>query len=307
MSEKLRHRPISAFIKDPRNTTQWLVFHILSKRIKNDKKYLSILYFATFWKKMHWKNPKTFNEKLNWLKIYGRNDLYTELADKYEVKKHVAEIIGKEYVVENYGVYDRWEDINFEDLPDKYVIKCTHDSGGAYVCSKSTNSDLNQVRRYIEHALSIHNFKFCREWPYKNIPHRIIVDRYLNDGTGEGLRDFKFWCFNGVPTFMYMTVKSNSVFENFYDMNYKPIMIDHKFPRHKPEFDKPEAFDEMKLLASKLSAGIPFVRIDFFYVDGHIYFGEYTFFDWGGMRPFGGNWDKELGKYINLPINKTMK
>ena len=115
MSEKLRHRPISAFIKDPRNTTQWLVFHMLSKRIKNDKTYLSILYFATFWKKMNWKNPQTFNEKLNWIKIYGRKDIYTKLADKYEVKKHVASIIGKEYVVDNYGVYNSWEEINFDE------------------------------------------------------------------------------------------------------------------------------------------------------------------------------------------------
>lgn len=304
MSEKLKHRPISAFIKDPRNTTQWIVFHFLSERIKEDKKYLSILYFSTFWKKMHWENPRTFNEKLNWIKIFGRNDLYTKLADKFEVKRYVADLIGKEYVVDNYGVYDNWDQIDFDKLPDIYVIKCTHNSGGAYVCHNSPDFDLSLVRKYIEGSLSVHNYKYCREWPYKDIPHRIIVDRYLNDGTGDGLRDYKFWCFNGKPVFMYMTVKSNSVFENFYDMDFSPVMIDHGFPRHKPEFEKPKAFEEMKMLAEKLSAGIPFVRIDFFYVDGQVYFGEYTFFDWGGMRPFGGNWDMELGNYLTLPFNK---
>jgi hypothetical protein len=301
MSEKLKRRPVKAFLKNPKHLTQALFIKAFSDRIKDDKKYLSLLYAFTFWRKMHWTNPQTFNEKLTWIKIYGRKELYTNLADKYTVKAHVAKLIGQEYVVENYGVYDRWDEIDFNKLPEKFVIKCTHDSGGAFVCTKSSEAELDQVRKDIEYNLTVHNFKICREWPYKNIPHRIIIDRYLNDGTGEGLRDFKFWCFNGKPTFMYMTVKSNSVFENFYDMDFNPVMIDHGFPRHVPEFEKPASFEKMKELAAKLSAGIPFVRIDFFYVDGQIYFGEYTFFDWGGMRPFKGNWDKKLGQYLELP------
>lgn len=275
----------------------------LSRRL-NDEQYLKLLYRVIFGHKLNLKAPRTFNEKLSWLKLYGRRDVYTTMADKYAVKLYVTNLVGGKYVVENLVVADKWDDIDFESLPEQFVIKCTHDSGGAFVCRKKEQFDFDGVRSKIERNLKHDYFHSYREWPYLNIPRRIIVDKFLDDKTGEELRDYKFWCFNGKPVYMYCTIKGKDVYENFYDMDFKPIMIDHGFPRHKPEFEKPAAFEEMKEVAAKLSKGVPFVRVDLFYVEGHIYFGEYTFYDWAGLRPFGGNWDEELGKLIQLPIGQ---
>ena len=208
------------------------------------------------------------------------------------------------YVVKNLVVANNWEDFNFDALPNQFVIKCTHDSGGAFVCRDKSTFNFEGVRARIESNLKRDYFHPFREWPYLNIPHRIIVDEFLDDKTGEKLRDYKFWCFNGEPKYMYCTIKGKNVYENFYDMDFTPVAIDHGFPRHQPEFEKPAAFEEMKEVAAKLSKGVPFVRVDLFYVDGQLYFGEYTFYDWAGLRPFGGNWDAELGRLIELPENK---
>lgn len=157
----------------------------------------------------------------------------------------------------------------------------------------------------MERQLSNDFYWASREWPYKNIPHRIIADELLDDHTGKELRDYKFWCFNGEPKFMYLTIKGKNIYENFYDMDFRPANINHGFPRHQPEFEKPYGFEIMKELAVKLSQGLPFVRIDFFLIDKKIYFGEYTFFDWGGLRPFKNyKMDVELGKQINLSLVK---
>ncbi|MBR1461771.1 MAG: hypothetical protein IJ604_00100 [Prevotella sp.] len=204
-------------------------------------------------------------------------------------------------MVDNYAVADSWDEIDWASLPDQFVIKCTHDSGGAFVCRDKKSFDFEGTRKIIERNLNTYNYNIAREWPYKDVPHRIIVDRLLDDHTGNELRDYKFWCFNGKPTYMYCTVKAKQIYENFYDMDFQPVMIDHGFPRHQPEFERPECFDEMKQLAEKLSAGIPFVRVDFFQVEGKVYFGEFTFFDWGAHRPFKGDWDWKLGELIKLP------
>ena len=207
-----------------------------------------------------------------------------------------------QYVVDNYGVYDNWGAIDFGILPNSFVIKGTHDSGGAFVCKDKTTCDFASIRRRIEKNLRKNYFYDLREWPYKNIKPRIVIDKLLDDHTGNELRDYKFWCFNGEPQFMYCTIKGESIYENFYDMEFHPVEINHNFPRHQPEFEKPANFELMKELAAKLSDGVPFVRVDFFDVEGHIYFGEFTFYDWGGMRPFADyKTDEKLGVLIKLP------
>lgn len=266
----------------------------------SDEEYLRKVYFLTFLKKLNLDNPTTFNEKLNWMKLYKREEKYTQMADKYAVKEIVASLIGSQYVVKNYGVYDSWDDIDFSKLPDQFVLKGTHDSGGASLCRDKNTFNYEAVRAKIERNQKSNFFYWYREWPYFNIKPRIIADELLDDHAGNELRDYKFWCFNGKPTYMYITIKGKNVYENFYDMDYNSVEINHLFPRHIPEFDKPANFELMKELASKLSQGIPFVRVDFFDVNGKVYFGEYTFYDWGGMRPFKGNWDKKLGKLIEL-------
>lgn len=294
-------RYIKESIAQPRYSL-YRICQLLFSHNMPDKVYLQLLYTIRFGKRLHLEKPMSFNEKLNWLKLYGRRDIYSTMADKYAAKAYVANLIGNEYVVENYGVYNSWDEIDFDRLPNQFVIKGTHDSGGAFVCKDKDEFDYEGVRHIIEKNLKKNYFFDLREWPYKNIPPRIIVDRLLDDHTGKELRDYKFWCFNGVPTYMYCTIKGENIYENFYDMNFNPVNIDHGFPRHQPEFEKPEEFELMKELAAKLSVGVPFVRVDFFDVKGKVFFGEFTFYDWGGMRPFNSyNEDLKLGNLLHLP------
>jgi len=277
-------------------------WQLLRRSIKDDKKFISFLYRKRFNRELNWDSPQTFNEKLQWLKLYNHKPVYVTMADKFAVKKFVADIIGEEYVVPCLGVWERAEDIDFDKLPNQFVLKCNHNSGyGRCICKDKSLIDRNKVRKDLKKSLKQNYYLPGRDKQYRDIPRRIIADKFLDDGTGSELRDYKFWCFDGTPHFMYCTNKGEHIYENFYDMDFNPVSIDHGYPRIEPEIEKPEEFELMKELASKLSKGIPFVRVDFFDVNHHVYFGEFTFFDWGGLRPFGGDWDKELGKLIQLP------
>ena len=267
-----------------------------------DSLWLRIIYKTKFQRNLNLDNPQSFNEKLNWLKINDRNPLYTRLANKYDVKEYVRECIGEEYVVPCYGVWDSFDDIDFDALPDRFILKCTHDSGGRIVCTDKTTFDKRWAKEKLETTMHNNFFWWTREWVYKDVKPRILADMLLDDHTGEVLRDYKFWCFNGIPKYMYFTIKNDDVFENFYDMDFNVVNINHGFKRYVPEFEKPECFELMKTLAGKLSKGIPFVRVDFFLVEGKIYFGELTFYDWAGLRPFATyDQDLELGRLITLP------
>ena len=245
--------------------------------------------------------PKTFNEKMNWLKLYYHNPIMPVLADKYKVKQYVADKIGDKYVVPCYGIWDSFDNIEFDRLPSRFVLKPTNDSLGPVICMDKTVFDKKEAKRHIEAGLARNYYYSWREWGYKDIERRVLADKYLQDGTGKQLRDYKFWCFDGEPKYMYCTIKGDNVYENFYDMDFNPVGIDHGFPRHQPEFEKPYTFGLMKELAAELSQGFPFVRVDFFQVDNQVFFGEYTFYDWAGLRPFGGDWDEKLGALLHLP------
>lgn len=279
------------------------ILHRVSPLIKSDKVYLSLRYRIMMNKSIHWDNPITFNEKLQWLKVYNRNDLYTTLVDKYAVKEYVKGIIGEEYVVPCYGVWSDANSIDFGSLPEQFVLKTTHESSGVVVCKDKRSFDVQNAIEKMNNSLRLSLYHITREWPYKNVPHRIIADKYLDDGRQGELQDYKFWCFNGQPKIMYITNKGKEVYENFYDMSFNPLLnINHGFPRFKPEYKKPDSFEMMKSLASQLSKGIPFVRVDFFDIDGHVFFGEFTFFDWAGFRPFTDEeTDVQLGALISLP------
>ena len=270
----------------------------------NDEAYLKIIFRMYNNYKLDLENPQTFNQKMQWLKLYAHRPVYTTMADKYSVKRYVTDLIGEQYVVPCLGVWDNADDIDFDKLPNQFVLKCTHNSGnGRCICKDKASLNLDSVKKNIAKGLEEDYFAPGRDKQYRDIPRKIIADMYLDDHTGNELRDYKFWCFNGNPRYMYYTNKGDTVYENFFDMDYNPVPIDHGFPRLLPEAEKPEEFELMKELAAKLSKGIPFVRVDFFDVNHHIYFGEFTFFDWGGFQPFGGNWDYELGKLIELPSN----
>lgn len=268
-----------------------------------DKFYIQLFYLLKNNEILHLSNPNTFNEKLNWLKLYYRKPIFNVMADKYDVKKYVADILGGgENVVKNYGVWDNFDDIDWESLPNSFILKCTHDSGGICICRDKTTFDYTKAASLMKSALLRNCYNGAREWPYKDLKPRIIADELLDDGRAGELQDYKFWCFNGKAKVMYMTNKGTSIFENFYDMDFNPLSIDHGFPRVIPEYAKPKEFETMKTLAEKLSKNIPFVRVDFFDVNGHIYFGEFTFYDWAGTRAFvSKDWDKKLGSWIELP------
>ncbi len=274
-----------------------------SKFLWSDKSdlYIRLMFLAKEGKWINLKKPQSFNEKLNWLKNHHRKDIYTKMVDKYEVKALVSQVIGDEYVVPCYGVWDRFDDIDFDKLPDSFVLKTTNDSSGTIVVKDKRKLDIDNVKNRLNRSLKLNYYYSFREWPYKNVKQRIIADMMLDDHTGDVLRDYKWWCFDGKPTYMYLTVKNDNVYENFYDMEFNPVNINHKFKRAEPEFEKPECFEEMKMLAAKLSKGIPFVRVDFFQINGKVYFGEFTFYDWGAMRRFASDeQDLKLGKLINI-------
>lgn len=276
--------------------------------IKDDAFYLKLMFYLKVGYKLNLDKPQTFNEKLNWLKIYYHNPIMPILADKYEVKKYVTNIIGEKYVVPCYGVWSSFDEIDFDRLPKQFVLKPTNDSLGPFICKDRSSFKKEKAQEHIEKGLKQNYFYSWREWGYKDVARRILADQYLEDGTGAQLRDYKFWCFDGIPTYMYCTIKGDNIYENFYDMDFNPVSIDHGFPRHKPEFEKPDCFDTMKELAGKLAGDLPFVRVDFFCVKGKVYFGEFTFYDWAGMVPFASyEQDFELGKLIPLREYKDIK
>lgn len=279
------------------------VLYTFSPFIKNDRKYIELK-----WKtkgmgyKLDLDNPITFNEKLNWLKLHDRKAIYSRMADKYEAKKIVAKIIGEEYVVPCYGVWNSVDEIDYNTLPNKFILKCTHDSGSRIICRDKKRLNISDANLSLSKALSHTYYLGGREWIYKDIKPRVLAEKFLDDHSGTELRDYKFWCFNGEPKVVYCTNKGDNIFENFYDMDFKVLNINHGFERHVPEFVAPSGFEEMKTLAAKLSKDIPFVRVDFFQVEDKVYFGEFTFYDWGGLRAFSDyKTDLDLGKIIKLP------
>lgn len=253
------------------------------------------------------RNPQTFNEKLNWLKLYNRNPLYTTLVDKYTVKKWVADKIGEQHVVPTLGVWEKFDDIDFNKLPNQFVLKCTHDSGGLIIVKSKDNLDRNVAKSKINESLKKNFYYQCREWPYKNVPPRIIAEKYMEDKLDGELRDYKFYTFNGIPKFM-LIVSNRNIPEkkgfDYFDMNgihqnLQDVDV-HNSPIGIPHL--PNNFEKMKEFCIVLAKNIPHVRIDFFEVNGQIYFGEMTFFDAGGfMKATPKSWELEWGKLIKLP------
>lgn len=255
--------------------------------------------------RLNLKNPKTYNEKLNWLKLYNRNPLYTTLVDKFAVKEYISEIIGKEYVVPTIGVWNHFDEIDFNNLPNQFVLKCTHDSSGIVICRDKSKLDMESARRIIVRSLETDYYMLAREWPYKNVPRKIIAEPFLQDQYGE-LRDYKFFCFNGVVRLMFVvTDRASSTEEtkfDFFDADFRHLPVIQGHPNARITINKPNNFDEMKRLAEILSKDIPHVRVDFYEVNNSILFGELTLFHFGGLVPFlPKEWDLKLGEMLTLP------
>lgn len=273
-----------------------------------DKCYIKMQFKAYTGRKLDIKHPKTFNEKLQWLKLYNRDKKYTEMVDKLLVKDYIARTIGSEYVIKTLGVYDKVEDLDINTLPKQFVIKCTHDSGSVIICKDKESFDFNKAKKKLKKALKRNMFWHGREWQYKNVKPRILVEEYLVEETGE-LKDYKFMCFNGQVKCSFVCssrFSKEGLHVTFFDREWKVLPFEREFPHVKEGFEKPKNYQTMILLAEKLSSGIPFVRVDFYECDNEIYFGELTFTPGNGVERFSPEeWDLKLGEWIDLgKINK---
>ncbi len=273
-------------------------------RILPDRIYIQIYYFLKFKKFCNLKNPKTYNEKLNWLKLNDKNIAYTRMVDKYEAKEYVASIIGEEYIIPTLGVWDKFDDIEFEKLPDQFVLKCTHDSEGLVIVKNKNNLDKLTVKKKIEEALKCNFYYIGREWPYKNIKPRIIAEQYMEDTIDGELRDYKFFCFDGQAKAMFIASDrgiNNTKFD-YYDLDFNHLDIIQGYPNASQSLRKPVTFEKMIELSNILSTGFPHIRVDFYEVNEKLYFGELTLYHFSGFMPFEPNkWDRTFGEWITLP------
>lgn len=272
-----------------------------------DEPYLKLMYRLKMGKPLDLKNPKTYTEKLQWLKLYNRKPEYTRMVDKYEAKSYIAEKVGSDYVIPTLGVWDNFEDIDFSLLPDRFVLKTTHDSGGVYICRGRESFDYSAAKEKIEKSLSRSYYSLYREWPYKNVKPRILAEEYLEDTTGHDPRDYKFHTYHGVPKILVVISDRQTGFTkaDYFDIDYNPIPMGQTYPHADTLPPKPKCFEQMKALVCKIADGIPYIRVDLYEVAGKIYVGELTFFPDSGLAPFNPSSRDELyGSWIVLPQKK---
>jgi hypothetical protein len=298
------------YIKEPRIIGRSLLYHFGGRL--SDSMYLKLMYYFQTGKKLNLKHPKTFNEKLQWLKLYDRRPEYTTMVDKYAVKDYVANIIGPEYIIPTLGVWDSPEDISWDELPRQFVLKTTHGGGskGVVICrNKETFNKADAVSR-LQIAMKRDLYQQYREWPYKNVKHKVIAEKYLSEDSEEvdfdakncGIKDYKFFCFKGKP--LYCGVFSDRwrrmAFDCF-DMEWTHLPFSIKVPSLETAPTKPQHFETMRQLASRLATGHPHIRVDFYEVNSKVYFGELTFFTASGYGEFDPvEWDEIWGAHINL-------
>jgi hypothetical protein len=268
-----------------------------------DALWLKVLYRAKLHRKLNLKNPIRFTEKLNWLKLHDHNPMYTNLVDKYEVKNIIKEMFGDQMVIPLYGVWEHFDDIDFDNLPNQFVLKCTHDSGRFCICKDKEKFDFKKAKEKIELSLNNNFYWWTREWPYKHVKPRIIAEKYMTDNECDALTDYKFFCFNGVPKMMYISKDvSADPRTDFFDMEWNHLPLRLKDPNADTVPLKPKLFDEMKNIATRLSRGIPHVRVDLYVINEQIYFGEMTFFHNSGIFSVTPDeWDYIMGEWLELP------
>ena len=271
----------------------------------DDEQYLKKRYKASFKSELDLEAPKTFNEKLQWLKLYDRRPEYTMMVDKYLVREFIAKTIGEEYLIPLLGVWDNPDEIDFDALPEQFVLKCNHNSGlGMCICTDKSKLNINRVKKELRKGLKQDYYLSGREWPYLNVPRKIICEQFISSND-KAPNDYKFFCFNGDVKFFKIDYDRFTCHRaNYYDINKKLLSLSEKSfptdPQRVPEF--PRQLDKMISFAKILSREIPFVRVDFYEVDGKVYFGELTFFPSSGFETFvPEEWDYVLGEILTLP------
>lgn len=300
--------PVKAYIKNPRLLLSAIIKQF-SFFIPNDKIYLEWRFYLLMGTKLDFNAPKTFCEKIQWLKLYNRKPEYTCMVDKFEVKKHVANIIGEKYIIPTLGVWNNIDDIDFDSLPRKFVIKTTHDGGafGVIICRDKTRLDVQRTKIKLDKSLKRNHYLMSREWAYKNVVPQIIAETLLEDINKGDLIDYKFYCFNGrVEYCQVIRDRRSKETIDFYDRNWIHqdfVGLNPMAKQSLQPIEKPKKYQEMIEIAEKLSSDIPFVRIDLYNIEGMIYFGEITLYPSGGFgvfKPF--EWNEKLGSMIKLPI-----
>lgn len=291
---------------DPIRLFAWAwskVGHVFS-----DALYLKIRFFLLMGKRLNLDKPQTFNEKLQWLKLYNRKSEYSVFVDKYAVKSYVAGTIGAKYVIPTLGVWDNPEEIDWVNLPNRFVLKTTHGGGsrGVVICKDKESFNKEAAITILKHNMTSSDWRIQMEWPYKNVPHRIIAEQYLDNNTDPGgLYDYKFFCFNGVVRLFKIDFdRFTDHHANYYDRegNLLPLGEEICPPDPKKEILMPETLQTMICLAERLAIGLPFVRVDFYESSYSVFFGEMTFFPNGGFGKFvPKEWDMVLGGWIQLP------
>lgn len=293
-------RKVKRYAKDP-------YYAIGSDLIKmhprwmSDKYYIKVLWRILMGYQLDLRNPKSFNEKLQWLKLYDHNPLYSTMVDKYRVKKFVADLIGVDYVIPTLAVYQSVDEIDLSALPDQFVLKCNHDSGSVVICRDKSSFDFEKAKQKLNAGLQRNFYWEAREWAYKHVKPLLFAEKYMEDATNKDLLTYKFLCFGGEPAIMYVTVKNDDIWENYYDMDFQPLGISRGFHQSSTCIEKPKSFETMKQVARKLSENLTHIRIDLYEVGGQVYFSEFTFYDWAGLAKFNpSKWDEELGAKVVL-------
>lgn len=270
-----------------------------------DKEFCELRYALRFDGKLpDLNNPKTFNEKLQWLKLYDRNPKYTMLVDKYAVKEYIAREVGNEYVIPTLGVWKSFEEIDFDKLPNQFVLKCTHDSGSVIVVKDKKNFEKEEARKTIKNALNKNFFVESREWPYKNVVPQIIAEKYIVDESGIELKDYKVFVFEGKAKIIQVDYdRFIDHKRNLYTLNWEHIDLAIEYPTDpRRKIEKPKQLCKMLEIAEQVAVGIPHVRVDFYSVGDKIYFGEMTFYHESGLGVFEPEeWNLKLGEWIVLP------
>ena len=286
------------------------VYNRLDYYLCPDKIFLNRKFKKVFGRDINWKNPVTFNEKLQWLKVYDRKPLYTQLVDKYEVRKYITEKIGEEYLIPLLGIWNRFDDINFNELPKQFVLKCTHDSASVVICKDKSTFDIEAARKKLSASLRRNFYYSNREWPYKHVRPRIIAEKLMLTADGDLPKDYKFMCFEGEPRLLFLDIgvceaenlggHAEEYYRNIYDMNFQPVdMIETRDHYQIESIMQPKTFTLMKQIARTLSSGLHHCRVDLYDIDGQVYFGEITFYHGSGYNFFRpASWDEELGSWI---------
>lgn len=295
---------VSDYLHNPYLVFNWLASKHLMDWM-DDKTYLKLRYRASLGKKLNLENPVTFNEKLQWLKLYNRKPEYTVMVDKVKAKEYVANIIGEEHIIPTLGVWDDPDDIDFDKLPKQFVLKCNHNSGlGMCICRDKSKLDIEKVKKELRKGLKQDYYLHGREWPYKNVPRKILAEKFMVDESGTELKDYKIFCMDGEPEIIEVDYgRFSKHMRNLYDKAWNLMEMEINYPSDATHvIDRPEKLNEMLDLARKLSKDIPHVRTDFYSIGEKLYWGELTFFHEAGMGIFRPEeWDGRLGKLVVLP------